>query len=287
MGALDSQAQLMLARAANQPGSSVPHTVVVLPSYTVGTTLLAHYGRRIPALEHRQLLTMLMLPRIPKLEMIFVTAQLPSERVLEYYLSFVPEHRRDDTRARLHLLEVPDPTPRSITAKLLDRPDLMARIWTMARGRLAFIEPWNVTQMEMDVAQRLGLPLNGTPPSLWPLGFKSNGRRPMREAGVPLPAGREDVRGVTGSCRQRKQSGGNVPARRGSSSIWTTAARASAIACFGSRNPPPQLCCRQRSSPWSPGISPSSRPEPSSRSSSPVTSSPAQAYRPTSRQAAT
>ena len=195
MAALDSQ--LMLGRAANLPGSSVPHTVVVLPSYSVDTTLLAHYGRRISALEHRQLLTMLMLPRISRSEMIFVTAKLPTERVVEYYLSFVPDDRRGDTRARLHLLEVPDPTPRSITAKLLDRPDLMAKIWTMTRGRLAYIEPWNVTHLEMDVAQRLGLPLNGTPPNLWPLGFKSNGRRLMRDAGVPLPPGREDVRSVT------------------------------------------------------------------------------------------
>jgi hypothetical protein len=66
----------------------------------------------------------------------------------------------------------------------------------MTRGRLAFIEPWNVTQLELDLADRLGLPLNGTHPSLWPLGFKGNGRKLMRSAGVPLPIGEEDVRDV-------------------------------------------------------------------------------------------
>lgn len=196
MDVLESPARLAAARAAHRPGALVPHTVVVLPSYSVDTTLLARYGRNIPALEHRQLLAMLMLPRLPRGEMVFVTAKLPTPRVLEYYLSFVPEDRRSDTLARTHLLEVPDESPRSITAKLLDRPDLIARIGTMTRGRLAFIEPWNVTRLEMDVAQRLGLPLNGTPPELWPLGFKSNGRQIMRDAGVPLPAGREDVRTV-------------------------------------------------------------------------------------------
>jgi hypothetical protein len=196
MGAFSSQARLARARSANQPGSRVPHTVVVLPSYSVESSLLAQYGQRIPALEHRQLLTMLMLPLVPESEMIFVTAKRPTERVLEYYLSFVPADRRHDTRARIRLLEVPDPTPRSITSKLLDRPDLMARIRTMTSGRLAYIEPWNVTHLEMDVARCLGLPLNGTAPSLWPLGFKSNGRKLMRSAGVPLPLGQEDVRSV-------------------------------------------------------------------------------------------
>lgn len=196
MGAFISQVRLARARSANQPGSSVPHTVVVLPSYSVGTSLLAHYGPRIPALEHRQLLSMFRLPLVPKSEFIFLTAQRPSERVLEYYLSFLPANRRDDTRARVQVIEVTDPSPRSITSKLLDRPDLMSKIERMTRGRLAYIEPWNVTQLEMDVAHRLELPLNGTPANLWSLGFKSNGRRLLRTAGVPIPLGREDVRCV-------------------------------------------------------------------------------------------
>jgi hypothetical protein len=86
MGTCNLQSRLARARWANRPGSRLPVTVVVLPSYSVGSSLLAHYGERIPALEH-------------------------------------------------------------------------------------------------------GLPLNGTPASLWPLGFKSNGRRLMRGAGVPLPLG--------------------------------------------------------------------------------------------------
>lgn len=196
MEALESQVRLARAREANRPGSNVPHTVVVLPSYSVDADLLAHYGQRIPALEHRQLLRMLMLPRLPQAEMIFVMSERPADRELEYYLHFVPEDRRADTRARIRLLHVPDRTPRSITAKLLDRPDLLAEIRGMVRGRLAFIEPWNVTQLEMDVAQQLGLPLNGSPASLWPLAFKSKGRRLMREAGVRLPLGSEGVRSV-------------------------------------------------------------------------------------------
>lgn len=188
-----AQARLARARSANRHGSSEPHTVVVLPSYTVDSSLLARYAQRIPALEHRQLVTMLMLPRVLESEIIFVTSMRPTERVLEYYLSFVPADLRNSTRSRIHVLEVPDPTPRSITAKLLDRRDLMARIREMTNGRLAYIEPWNVTKLEADVADHLGLPLNGSLPHLWSLGFKSNGRRLLRTAGVPLPWGHEDV----------------------------------------------------------------------------------------------
>ena len=198
MASLESPASLDLVRAlaANRPGSRVAHTVVVLPSYSVERKLLAHFGPRVPALENRQLLSVLMLARLPRTEMIFVTADRPTERVMAYYLSFVEHELRDDVRARFHVVEVPDDTPRSLTAKLLDRPDLLATIGSMTRGRLAYIEPWNVTHLEMEVSQHLGLPLNGTPASLWPLGFKSNGRRIIREAGVPLAPGREDVRSV-------------------------------------------------------------------------------------------
>jgi hypothetical protein len=188
--------RLARARSANHRGSSVAHTVVVLPSYSVGPSLLARYGERIAALEHRQLLTMLMLPLVPGSEIVFVTAKHPTEAVLEYYLSLMPEEVRGSVRGRLRVVEVPDTSPRSITAKLLERPDLMAEIRSMTRGRLAFIEPWNVTHLEMDVARELGLPLNGTPAHLWPLGFKSRGRELMRSAGVPLAAGREGVRSV-------------------------------------------------------------------------------------------
>ncbi|WP_299923633.1 peptide ligase PGM1-related protein [uncultured Nocardioides sp.] len=170
--------------------------MVVLPSYSVDHTLLEHFGPRLPALEHRQLLSMLSLARRPAAEMIFVTAERPTQRVMDYHLSFVEDALRDGVRARFHVVAVPDDTARSITAKLLDRPDLLATIRSMTRGRLAFIEPWNVTDLEVQVAQRLGLPLNGTPATLWPLGFKSSGRRLMREAGVPLPGGREDVHSV-------------------------------------------------------------------------------------------
>lgn len=197
-GFFNSRSRLARALAANRPGSSTPHSVVVLPSYSVGDSLLEHYGHRIPSLEHRYLLMMLSLPRISASQIVFVTSLAPTPEVLDYYLSLMPPEHRESAAARFHVIEVPDATHRSVSAKLLDRPDLINEIKDLVRGRVAYIEPWNVTRTETRIARRLGLPLNGTAPHLWPLGFKSSGRRLMRAAGVPLPYGFEDVRSVDG-----------------------------------------------------------------------------------------
>ena len=188
------QARLGDALALNGPGVGVEHVLIALPSFSVGESLLSHYVERIPALEHRYLIAQLMLHRIPTCEMVFVSCEAPSDEVLEYYASLVPEDGRRVTRENFRVLEVPDRRARSVAAKLLDRPDLLDQLRASFDGRPAFIEPWNVTDAEVEVARRLGAPINGTAPELWPIGFKSAGRRLFREAGVPVPFGCEDVR---------------------------------------------------------------------------------------------
>lgn len=192
--AADEPWELAAARAAARPGSRLPHTVVVLPSYSVAGSLLGHYSARLLQLEHRQLLQLLTLARVPGSRMIFVTSSRPSQQVVDYYLSLLPRRRRRDVLSRLQFLEVPDPRPLSVTAKLLERPDLVAELRHLVRGRVAYIDPWNVTEDESRLAHLLGLPLNGTPSQLWSLGFKSSGRRILRAVGVPVPFGFEDVR---------------------------------------------------------------------------------------------
>ena len=112
----------------NRPGSSVEHVVVVLPSFSMGESLLSHYATRIPALEHRYLVTSLMLHRIESCELVFLTCQAPDSRVLDYYASLLPRDQRSSARTRFRLAVVPDDSARPIAAKLLDRPDLMAAL---------------------------------------------------------------------------------------------------------------------------------------------------------------
>ena len=173
----------------NRPGSTQEHLVVVLPSLSVGESLLSHYQDRIPALEHRFVTAMLML-RITTARVAIVVSQHPGEEVIDYYLGLLAV---PGARERLELIVVDDRSARPVAAKLLERPDLIDRLRGMGEGIPALVEPWNVWLPEQAVAEALEMPMNGTPPEVWPVAFKSAGRRLMAAAGVPVPAGFEHL----------------------------------------------------------------------------------------------
>lgn len=107
--------------------------------------------------------------------------------MIDHYLSLLPASLH--ARERLLVVVVEDDSPRPIAAKLLDRPDLLDAITEWIGEDPAFIEPWNVAEPERQLALRLGLPVNGSAPDLWPLGFKSAGRKLFSDADVPTPPG--------------------------------------------------------------------------------------------------
>ncbi|MGH3508079.1 MAG: peptide ligase PGM1-related protein [Nocardioidaceae bacterium] len=170
-----------------------PHVVVALPSFSLAPTIMRHYAARIPALEHRYLLSALMLARIPTSNLVFICTQQPDDVVIDHYVDLAGD---PTVRDRLHVVVVPDDTPRPIAAKLLDRPDLIGLVRRVIDGRPAFLEPWNVTEHEVDVAAAIGIPVNGTSPDLWHLGFKSAGRQLFTQLAVPVPEGAADVHSI-------------------------------------------------------------------------------------------
>jgi hypothetical protein len=190
------QTKLGHVLALNAPGQSESHALVALPSYSVGETLLAHYGARMPALEHRYLAAIFLLHRIRNCDMIYVSTVPPGAEVLEYYLSLLPAADRECVRTRFHHVAVLDHSAHSVAQKLLARPELVAAIRERIGNRPGFLEPWNVTEHEAALALALGIPINGSRPELWPLGFKSVGRKLFRACGVPVAAGREDIRSL-------------------------------------------------------------------------------------------
>lgn len=190
------QLTLHSALDANQPGSGIEHAVIAIASYSVGESLLSHYADRLPALEHRYLVAMLILGRIANCRLAFVSCQAPEQAVVDYYTSLMPPAQRDSVSKRLLLITVPDPRPRPIAAKLLDREDLLDSLQSFIGSAPSFIEAWNVTADEVAVAERLGVPINGTAPALRTMAFKSAGRRLFARAGVPTPLGHEDVHTV-------------------------------------------------------------------------------------------
>ena len=187
------QARLPAVLAANRPGSREEHLVVGLPSYSLGTTILGHYQPLLAPLEHRFLLGMLMLTSFHAEEFVLITCGEPDEVLLDYYARLADPDDPERIRRRFHVVVVPDDGPRAVATKLLDRPDLIAEVRELIDGRPGMIESWNVTDAEVAVARALQLPVNGTPPELWPLGFKSAGRRLFVRAGVPVSCGREDI----------------------------------------------------------------------------------------------
>ena len=190
------QSRLAAALAANEPVSDIDHVVVVMASYSVGESLLSHYVERLAAMEHRYLLVQLLLNRIYSCDVLFVCSEAPTAEVVDYYGTLVGADAAERMRARVSYVVVPDRSPRSLAAKLLDRPDIMADLRSRIGGRPALIEPWIVTNDEVAVAVALGLPLNGTSPSLRSLAFKSEGRRLFTLARVAVPTGCEDVHDI-------------------------------------------------------------------------------------------
>ena len=189
------QSGLAAALARNVADSTTPHVVVVLPSFSVGESLLSHYASRLPALEHRFLVALFML-RLPTVRIVYICSAAPSDAVVDHYISLMSPDIRETARDRFRIVVVDDPSARAVASKLLDRPDLIDAIRSWIGDDPAHIEPWNVAEPEVEVALRLELPINGTPPSLWPLGFKSAGRAVFRQAGVPVPAGFENLESV-------------------------------------------------------------------------------------------
>jgi hypothetical protein len=168
-------------------------SVVVIPSITLDRAV-ASSGTSTQAMEER-FLFMLMLLRQPRLRMIYVTSLPIAPEIIEYYLALLSGVIPSHARSRLTLVHVDDASPRSLSEKLLDRPQLLVSIAAMIpnRERSHFV-PYNTTELERDVALSLGIPMYGPDPRLAPLGSKSGCRRLFAAAGVPHPLGVEDLR---------------------------------------------------------------------------------------------
>jgi hypothetical protein len=174
---------------------NVERTVVVVHSLSL--EMPARLAPLLNAYEERFLCLVLSLLRSPRSRVVYATSQPILPRLVDYWFELVPELDTPETRERLTLVSVVDPRPVPLTRKLLDHPGVLARIAAAIPDRsLALIMPFMVSELEVELATRLRIPLYGAHPSLSYWGTKSGSRRAFREAAVPLPAGVEDLTSV-------------------------------------------------------------------------------------------
>ena len=169
-----------------------PRTVVVLPSLSLDAEVMA----RISGVHHyeERMLSMLLLLRLPRTRLVFVTSQPVAQPTIDYYLGLLAGMPHAHARARLHLLACHDSSRRPLAEKVLERPRLVERLRDLIPDpAAAHLSCFTVSPAERALAVRLGIPIYGCDPDLAGLGSKSGSRKIFREAGIALPAGFEDL----------------------------------------------------------------------------------------------
>jgi hypothetical protein len=166
-------------------------TIVVVPSISID--MLEGTSIRMQPYEERYLFLLLLL-RQPRARLIYVTSQPILPSVIDYYLDLLPGVIPSHARPRLFPVPVLDGTSRPLTQKLLERPRLLERVRELIPNPdRAHLVPYNTTELERDLAVRLGIPMYAADPRHFDLGTKSGCRRLFDEEGVRHPLGTEDL----------------------------------------------------------------------------------------------
>lgn len=191
-------------------------TIVVVPSITLDK---AGSGSEVQAFEERFLFLLLLL-RQPRARLVYVTSQQILPSVIDYYLDLLPGVIPSHARRRLFLPSPLDGSDRPLTEKVLERPRLIEQIRALITNPdRAHLVPYNTTELERDLAVRLGIPMFGADPRYFDLGTKTGCRRLFAQEGLPYPAGRESLdRLTTSSTRSSRCVARSRGSRRYSSS---------------------------------------------------------------------
>src|SRR5687768_1597730 len=140
-----------------------PQSVVVVPSLSLDAEELA----KISGVHHyeERLLCMLMLLRMPRTRLVFVTSQPIATAIIDYFLHLLPGVPLRHARGRLTLLSCHDASDEPLTKKILERPRLIERIRAAIPDlRAAHLTCFNSTALERSLAVRLDIPLYGNDP---------------------------------------------------------------------------------------------------------------------------
>jgi hypothetical protein len=173
--------------------NALEQTMVVVPSISLDFNAP---GLTLQSYEERFLFLLLLL-RKPRMRIIYVTSQTILPSVIGYYLGLLPGVIGSHAQKRFFDITPLDGSARPLSQKLLERPRVLDRIRSlMPSPAQTHLVPYNTTELERDLAVRLGIPMYGADPKFFPLGTKSGSRRIFAEEGVPHPIGIEDLTGL-------------------------------------------------------------------------------------------
>ena len=165
-------------------------TIVVVPSLTLSIEDLRNVTGVV--FYEERLLCFLLLLADPAARVVYTTSTAIDPAIIDYYLGFLPDPA--DARRRLTLIDAGDAELGWLSAKLLSDPAVLDRlrdaIGDPARARLL---PFIATPVEHELAEALGVPVDGPRAELGVLGSKSGARRVARRAGVGVLPGSEDL----------------------------------------------------------------------------------------------
>jgi hypothetical protein len=165
-------------------------TIVVVPSLTLSLEDLRNVTGVV--FYEERLLCFLLLLAEPTARVVYTTSTAIDPAIVDYYLNFLPDP--DDARRRLTLIDAGDAELGWLSAKLLSDPAVLDRlreaIGDPARARLL---PFIATPVEHELAEALGVPVDGPRPELGVLGSKSGARKVAIRAGVGVLPGSEDL----------------------------------------------------------------------------------------------
>ena len=175
------------------PDKLAAKSVVIIPSITLDQEILAKVSGHVHYEE--RLLCLLMLLRMPRTHVVYVTSTPVDPVIVDYYLHLLPGITRHHALQRLTMLSCYDVSPKSLTEKILDRPRLIERIKkSIPAGNAAHLACFTVTKYERTLAVKLDMPIYGCDPDLYDMGNKSNSRKIFKQCGLHVPPGFEDLR---------------------------------------------------------------------------------------------
>ncbi len=176
------------------PDNLASKTIVVIPSLSLDQEVLTKVSGALHYEE--RLLCLLMLLRMPRSRVVYVSSMPIDPVIIDYYLHLLPGITGYHARERLTMISCYDSSAIPLTAKILERPRLLERIkHAIPPGNVAHIACFNTTALERTLAVNLEIPIYGCDPSLVYLGTKSGSRRVFMKAGVCIPPGSENLAG--------------------------------------------------------------------------------------------